>query len=147
MTNILYGLLISLSFVFNQTALSSEQPAPSLIKKENLSTVSFNYKDILSTIEAPQQLQDSVSEIQSAANSYYNNLNRYFGFRIMATILENKIENNYQKYQGEIQKYIITNSNNPLTNQIKMHDIKLKQDIVSWRYLKRLYASYPGHIL
>jgi hypothetical protein len=147
MTNILYGLLISVSGFFSQITFSSEQTSASLVKKENLSTVASKYSNFLETIDASEDMQNSVSEISTAADSYYKNLTRYFGFRIMANILESRIENNYKKYQEELTKYMSQNTDSPLTQQLRAHNTKLHQEMVSWVYLKKCYAYYPGHIL
>jgi hypothetical protein len=146
MAKFLYGFFLSCIFLLSNS-LSASTTNNSLVKEQNLSSLTQEYYTFLQQANVSETMQQTMLSLKNDSEAYYNNLTRYFGFRIVATILEYKIETNYKAYKEQYDQHLNQNPQSDLIPHMRTMHYKIEKEIRSWNSLKRVYANYPGHFL
>ena len=147
--NIFYLFLFTFLLPFATTTRSLAKPhsdSVTLITPPNLSTQAAHSATILrkyNELEA-SDLAEILETISEKCQDYYDNTQRYFGFKVMYWVYGNSIENLINKY---------TESFAQLPSKIKdVHEVSyadklLNNHITKWKSVHAMYAHYKGHFL
>ena len=142
MGRILCGFCVIFS-LFYKSSLSLGAP----VQQPSLPRISLEYYEFIKSAEGPTELLESLDSLRYYASAYYNNLDRYFGFRVVSSVCEYQMEKNLRAYQDAYKDLLDKQTCEHFIKELVDKNQRLENEISNWRKTVAMYANYKGHIL